>query len=206
MKPKSKERIKIEKNYDEYLKKIPEGLIDKKFKSLPQSFSDEKIKERINRNKKELKNIMFLRRKKEKEILLLQSKQIARFTKLGINPENFYEDAATKSTFLYYLTEKSFKSLNVKSFEISINRGRDIVNLYNIIDVLEAVYKNKTQIRFKESDIDLKENEKLLFINNCFITLSNLQREEELRAKLIDKSDVNTIKTKKKIWHYLYFY
>ena len=199
MKEKTKQRIKIEKAYEDYIKKISIIKVDKKFLTLPPSFNDEKIKERIKSNKKELNELIKQAKKIARKLNLLKLKKIARFSELGINEENFYDEAATKSTFLYYLTEKSFNSLNLKSFEISINRGRDIVNLYNVIDVLESVFKNKTQIRFKKSDIDLKENDKLLFINNCFIALSNLQREEELRAKLIDKNDVNTIKTKKKI-------
>lgn len=206
MKEKTKQRIKIEKAYEDYIKKISIIKVDKKFLILPPSFNDEKIKERIKSNKKELNELIKQAKNIARKLNLLKLKKIARFSELGINAENFYDEAATKSTFLYYLTEKSFNSLNLKSFEISINRGRDIVNLYNVIDVLEYVFKNKTQIRFKKSDIDLKENDKLLFINNCFIALSNLQREEELRVKLIDKNDVNTIKTRKKIWHYIYFY
>ncbi len=205
MKEKTKQRIKIEKAYEDYINKIT-IKVDKKFLTLPPSFNDEKIKERIRSNKKELNELIKKAKNIEKKLNLLKLKKMQRFTRLGINAEKFYDEAATKSTFLYYLTEKSFNSLNLKSFEIIINRGRDIVNLYNVIDVLELVHKNKTQIRFKKSDIDLKENDKLLFINNCFIVLSNIQREEELRKTLAHKNDVNTIKTRKKIWHYLFIF
>ena len=63
---------------------------------------------KLNELIKKAKNI-------EKKLNLLKLKKMQRFTRLGINAEKFYDEAATKSTFLYYLTEKSFNSLNLSS-------------------------------------------------------------------------------------------
>lgn len=46
MKEKTKQRIKIEKAYEDYIKKIT-IKVDKKFLTLPQSFNDEKTKKKI---------------------------------------------------------------------------------------------------------------------------------------------------------------
>ena len=128
-----------------------------------------------------------------------------RFLKLGITPNEFLNSSPTKSTLLYYMTESNFKKLEMQPEYIIMKSGH-VVKGYKLISVLEKVIEKNIAIRFKKFPLTYltyflfkDKPDKHDFIRECFKFIERKRKEEELRAKLIDKNDVNTIKTKKKI-------
>lgn len=182
MKEKSKELIRLEKNYFRFLEK--QEAVKLGYQKLPTSYPIEKLKEIIKIRKKEITKYNN-QIKKDKE----------RFQKIGIDGSYFHDSYATKSTFLYYLTEKNFKSLNIQYMLYEIDKHE--IKLYKIIDVIEKVAKNNTQIRYKNKD-EILNDKKLSFIRECFLTIEKNRREAELVSKLTDKSSQLASKPKSK--------
>lgn len=211
MKKKSNDRIIAEYKYRQFI--IRNESYEIPYKSIPNSNTDKEIYQRIEIYTKEAKDKI---RKINKKIKTMNS--------LGLNYKEIYNDVyihlkyyglasskmskkisikrSSKKTFLNYINKKDFDSLDLELEICKTEYYEKSFNTYSIVDVFYQVYKNKLQISLNEdylNEILKNENHDAYFIYLCFKFLKDKMREEELILKLIDKNDVNTIKTKKKI-------
>lgn len=205
---KSNERIIAEYKYINFCRDNYFYGIEKK--NLPSSNTDKEIFQRIEIYKKEAKD----------KISKIKKNQII-FNSLGGNFQKLFKTIygskykikeepiifdytvflkrISRRKILDYITLKDFDSLDLK-LEISTeNFYKKRFNTYSFIEVLEQIYKNKINISILNKHFENEDDKGAEFVHNCFKFLKDKMREEELRAKLIDKNDVNTIKKRKKI-------
>lgn len=229
---KSHERIIAEYKYSQFCRENCFYGIERK--NLPSSNTDKEIFQRIEIYKKEAKD-KISKIKKNRIIFnelggnFQELFKIIYGNKYKIKEEPCVFDYTvflkriSRRKILNFITLKEFDSLDLKLEICTENYYKKRFNTYSLIEVLEQIYKNKIKLSFaykyidmkyvSQKDIeDLKNSDECrndldeFFIHQCFILLKDKIREEELISKLIDKNDVNTTKTKKKIWHCLFIY